>query len=161
MHPIHDVDVILLLALALASKRRPAELAEIVAAAELGQEGAIPSAQKLVEAFSRLSSHGLIREEGACYGLTPEAEKIMAGGPRQADRARRIFGVKEKLSAYTPQGEHASILVTEAQLTAAIQVFRASGTGAGRNLLLPKPKVEEKKRPWFRGRPDAGRGRKA
>ena len=37
MHPIHDVDALLLLAIGLASKRRPAEPLEIVAAIDLIQ----------------------------------------------------------------------------------------------------------------------------
>ena len=35
MHPVHDVDSLLILATALSSKRRPAELVEIVSAADL------------------------------------------------------------------------------------------------------------------------------
>ncbi len=144
MHPIHDVDVTLLLALSLASKRRSAELFEIMAAAEL-VHGTMPLEPKLAQAFARLATHGLIREAEGGYALTPEAEIIMAGGSRKADAAKRIMGIKEKLSAYTSQGEHASILVTVEQLSAAIKAYRASGAGAGRNLLVPKPKVEERK----------------
>ncbi|MDD5298358.1 MAG: hypothetical protein PHU46_15755 [Rhodocyclaceae bacterium] len=160
MHPIHDVDVILLLALALSSKRRPAALFEIVAAADLIY-GAIPSESKMIEGFSRLASHGLIVEAEGGYTLTADAQKIMAGGPRKPDTAKRIFAVKEKLSAYTPQGEHAPILLTAEQLSEAILAHRNSGVGAGRNLLVPKPKAEPTKRPRYWGKPGTMRGRKA
>ena len=59
MQPIHDTDVLLLLSLAFSSKRRPAELIEIVAAAEIVQ-GVIPANVRLIESFSRLSQCGLI-----------------------------------------------------------------------------------------------------
>ena len=59
MHTIHDVDVLLLLASALAAKRRPADLAGIMAALDLVQKN-IPAAPKLGEAFARLGSYGLL-----------------------------------------------------------------------------------------------------
>ena len=102
MYPVHDVDALLLLAMALASKRRPAGLAEIIAAADLVQ-GSIPSESKLGEAFHRLSMHGLIREAEGCFTLTPDAQKIMTGQPRKADAQERILGIKGTLSAYNPQ----------------------------------------------------------
>jgi len=117
MYPVHDVDALLLLAMALASKRRPAELAEIIAAADLIQ-GSIPSESKLGEAFHRLSMHGLIREAEGGFTLTPDAQKIMTGQPRKADAQERILGIKENLSAYNPQEEHPPILVTAEQLRA-------------------------------------------
>ena len=94
MHPIHDVDVLLLLALALSSKRRPAELVEIVAAADVIQ-GVIPSELRLVDAFSRLATHGLICEQDGGFTLTPQAQKVMAGSGREADTEKRIARIKE------------------------------------------------------------------
>ena len=69
MYPVHDVDATLLLALSLASKRRPAELAEIIAATELMQ-GAIPQEFKLCDSFYRLSEYGLISASDGGYILT-------------------------------------------------------------------------------------------
>ena len=65
MHPVHDHDPLLLLATALASKRRPAEPVEVVAAIELMQV-AIPPEGKLLEAIARLGAVGfcLIRQGG-------------------------------------------------------------------------------------------------
>jgi len=167
MHPVHDVDALLLLALALSSKRRPAELAEIMAAADLIQ-GAIPSETKLGEAFHRLSTHGLIGEVDGRFTLTPDAQKIMVGQPRKAETAERIFNVREKLSAYEPAGKHAPIVLTEEQLAQAILAHRNAGQDAGKNMLVPKPKpktADDDKRPDKRPgqwrRPFASRKRKA
>ena len=57
MYPIHDHDPLVLLATALAAKRRPAELLEIMAAIDLIQ-GNIPNEAKLSEAFARLGQSG-------------------------------------------------------------------------------------------------------
>ena len=58
--------ILLLLAIGLASKRRPAEPLEIVAAIDLIQ-GNIPAEAKLSEAIARLAVHGLIGEvDGRC-----------------------------------------------------------------------------------------------
>ncbi len=149
MHPIHDIDVLLLLALSLASKRRPAELVEIMAAADLTQATTPPEA-KWVEAFARLASHGLLSEVEGRYTLTPEAEIVMAGQPRQTDVAKRTFRIKEKLAAYTVSGEHAPVIVTAAQITAAILEQRKSGKDIAVNLLVPKPKPPQNARPGLR-----------
>lgn len=147
MHPVQDVDALLLLALALSSKRRPAELAEIMAAADL-IHGSIPSETKLGEAFHRLSTHGLIDEVDDRFTLTPDAQKIMAGQPRKAETAERIFSVRDKLSAYEPAVKHAAIVLTEEQLAQAILAHRRAGQGAGKNMLVPKPKAaDDEKRP--------------
>lgn len=140
MHPIHDVDVILLLATTLASKRRPAELAEIMAATDLIQE-AIPSESKLGEAFGRLTAQGLLSAVDGRFTLTPDAQQVMAGQRRKADTAERIFAVKEKLAAYHPAHEHAPVQPTTEELRAAVLAYRAAAKVAGGNQLVPKPKV--------------------
>ena len=160
MHPIHDVDAVLLLATALAGKRRPAELAEIMAAADL-IHGFVPFEAKLREAFSRLGEHGLICAADGCYALTPAAQEILAGLPKKADAAEHLIWIKGKLGAYKPKGEHAPILLTAEEVVAAIAAYRASAKGAGKNLLIPKPKAAEgdSKRPgqWRRRPPPRGR----
>ena len=141
MRPITDVDVLILIATALASKRRPAELSEIVAAADLIQ-GAIPLLDKLGEAIARLSTVGLIRAEEGGLTLTPAGQEIMAGQPRKADTEERILAIKEKLAGYVPKGEYAPIALTREQLSAAIQVHKAAKRVPGKNLLMPKPKAD-------------------
>lgn len=164
MHPIHDVDAILLLATALSSKRRPAELVEIMAAVELIHE-AIPSEAKLADAFARLSTHALLSQscEGSDgFSLTPDAQQIVKGLPRKADTAERIFSIREKLSAYTAAAECAPIILSVEQFKAAIAAHKASGQGAGKNLLVPKPKPVEtdKHRPGQRQRKPMPAGRR-
>ncbi|MCP5268931.1 MAG: hypothetical protein H6943_07830 [Zoogloeaceae bacterium] len=145
MQPIHDVDVIVLLAILLSSKRRPAELAEVVAAADFiqGVQGTLPSVVKLRAAFARLSEHSLINEADGGFALTPIAQKTLAGGARKATTSERLFAIKEKLGAYTAAEKGAVIDISEEQLSAAIATHRAAGEGAGQNLLIPKPKAAE------------------
>jgi hypothetical protein len=156
MHPVHDVDALLLLATALSSKRRPAELAEIMAAADLIQ-GAIPAELKLVEAFARLGRNGLISAVEGGIALTPAALAMVADLPKKMVEAdERIFTIKAKLAAYQPEGEQAAVELVAWQFSAAIHAYRTAGQGAGKNLLVPKPKPEEAKpRPGQRQRKPA------
>lgn len=152
MQTPHDVDVLLLLATLLAAKRRPAELVEIMAAIDLLQKN-IPAAPKLVEAFSRLAGQGLLVERDGGYALTSDALQIVADLPRKADTDERLFIARDRLSMHAPKGEHAPIAVGEAALNEAIAAHRAAGKGAGKNLLVPKPKPEgDKQRPGQRQR---------
>lgn len=143
MHPIHDVDALILLATALASKRRPAEIVEIVAALDLLQDN-IPAEAKLVEAFSRLASHGLLNEVEGRFALTPDAQKIIQAQPRKADTAERLFGIKDGLSMHNAKGEFAAIVLSEEAFRAAIVAHRAAAASTAKNLLVPKPKPEDK-----------------
>ena len=146
MHIIHPVDALIFQALALSSKRRPAQLVEVIAAVDLiqGTQGIIPSEPALNEAFQRLSAQGLICETEGGFALTPKALQIMSVLPRKASALERISGIRDKLATYTPGvEEHATILLTGEQLTAAILSHQAAGEIAGKNLLVPKPKPSE------------------
>lgn len=153
MRPIHDVDVLLLLATTQASKRRPAELVEILVAADLLQS-AIAFEAKVIDAFYRLSTQGLLCEVDGGYTLTPEAQKIMAGMSKKRDLDQRIFSIKEGLASYVAKGEHAPVRPTADQLRVAILAKRTATAGATRSLLVPKPKPVEgnQKGPGFRHR---------
>ncbi|MCX7164331.1 MAG: hypothetical protein WCI19_04935 [Betaproteobacteria bacterium] len=154
MHLIRDVDALLLLAMALASKRRPAQLAEVMAAADL-IHGSIPLDVDLAEAFLRLSSHGLISNDDGGFRLTPDALEIMAGLPRKkSEAAERLSAVKEKLAGHAPKGAAATITLSTEQLTAAILAHRSFLKGPGRNMLVPKPKTA------VAGKPRPGQWRK-
>lgn len=163
MHPVHDVDALLLLGMALSSKRRPAELVEIMAAIDLIQ-GAIPAEAKLAEAFQRLATHGLLSEDAGRFSLSADAQAIVAGLPKKAEMAERVFEIRRRLASYNAKGEHAPIVLTTAQLSDAIRAHRVAGQGAGKNLLMPKPKTAEteKKRAGHWRKPvGAARRRKA
>jgi len=150
MHPVRDVDALLLLSIAISSKRRPAELVEIIAANDL-IHGSVPLKSELTEAFHRLSQYGLIVQVGDGYALTPVALTIMSAGRKKADNEERMHGLKAALSAYNLKGDHPAILVTEAQLSAAVHEHQASKEHAGKNLLVPKIKpVVDPKRPLRR-----------
>lgn len=161
MRPTADVDVLVLMAAALAAKRRPAELVEIVAAADLLQ-GSIPFVEKLGEAIEQLSALGLIVAAEGGFTLTPPAEELLKGQPRKAETEERIAVVRDKLVRYVPKGEHAAILLPRELLVAAIQAHKASRRAPGKNLAMPKPKVDRHFKiegQWRRA--SATRGRKA
>ncbi|MDD2914756.1 MAG: hypothetical protein PHP70_05495 [Gallionella sp.] len=142
MYPVHDVDAILLLALSLASKRRPAELVEIIAAADLAQ-GVIPPETKLSDSFYRLSEYGLICAQDGGYTLTADAQQILSGHARKAKSQERIYDIKENLADFHLNGEHTIILLTVEQIAVAIAEHQAAKKSPGKNLLVPKPKPAE------------------
>lgn len=164
MHPIHDVDVLLLLATALASKRRPAELAEIMAAADL-LHGSIPLDVDMAAAFLRLSTQGLIGEAAGGFTLTPEARELMAGVryKKKAETPERLLAIRQELAGYTPQAEGLAIRLPTEQVSAAILAHRTFLKGPGRNMLVPKPKpaVDKAGRPGQWRRLDGGRRSKS
>jgi hypothetical protein len=143
---LQDVDALLLLALAISSKRRPAELEEIMAATDLIQ-GVVPADVRLVDSFARLADHGLICAEGNGFLLTPAAQKIMAGQSRKAEAAQRLQSIKDRFAAYEPAGEPIAerqpIRLTVKQVCTAILAYRESVKSTAKNLLPPKPKEAE------------------
>lgn len=141
MHPVHDVDSLLILAISLSAKRRPAELLEIVAATDLLQKN-IPGEAKWVEAFDRLARHGLIKAEGDGFVLTEAAQQIVTELPRKAETPALLFAIKDRLSMHNVKGEHAGITLDAAAVTAAIVAHRAAEKTTAKNLLVPKPKPE-------------------
>ncbi len=152
MHPVNDIDALLLLATAQASKRRPAELADIVAAVEFLQP-ALPTANKLAETLERLSRHGLLVESDGGLALTSAAQRMIADQPRKAETAERLFGIRQHLAAYASRGDHSPVIVALELLTAAITEYRAAAQGTAKNLLGPKPKPDgDKQRPGQRQR---------
>lgn len=141
MRPIHDADALILMATTLASKRRPAELVEIVAAADLIQ-GSIPFVEKLGEAIRWLSTLGLISATEGGFTLTPIGREIMAKQPKKAVAEELIIALKGNLAAYSPMEEYPPILLTQEQLSAAIRAHKTTRKTPGKNLLMPKPKVD-------------------
>jgi hypothetical protein len=159
MHPIHDVDVLLLMATALASKRRAAELGEIMAAADL-LHGSIPLDVDLAAAFLRLSTQGLIGAEAGRFTLTTDGLGLMAGVryKRKAETAERLLVIRQELAGYTPKAGAAPIVLATEQVSAAILAHRIFLKSPGRNMLVPKPKAaaDKPKRPGQWRRLDGG-----
>lgn len=141
MRPAHDVDAVILMATALASKRRPAGLVEIVAAAEVIQRF-VPFADKLGDAIRRLSTAGLIIATDDGFALTPVAQEIMARQPRKAATEDLLITIKHDLAAHGPKQECAAIVPSEEELAAAILSYKTSRKSSGKNLLMPKPKPD-------------------
>lgn len=141
MRSVHDIDAIILMATTLSSKRRPAELVEIVAAADLLQ-GSIPFVEKLDEAIRRLSTLGLINVAEGRFGLTPAGHAIMSKQRKKADTEELIIAVRSSLAAHNPAEHCAPIDLPPEQLVAAIQAHKATRKAPGKNLLMPKPKLD-------------------
>ena len=163
MYPIHDADPLLLFATALAAKRGPAQLAGIVAAAEL-IAGSLPSGQRLAESFASLSRNGLIQTVGDGFALTPAGERLMAEQPKKGTSDQRLFRLREDLSALPTKAAEAAIVLAPAALAEAVATHQAGALGSGKNLLMPKPKETDrnKARPGQRQRkPLPARKRKA
>lgn len=153
MSKIHDVDALLILATGMAAKRRPADLVEIMAAIDFLQ-GNIPGEAKLSEAFARLSAQGLILAAAEGYQLSPAAEAMVSDLPKKGETEEKLFRVKDNLSTHAASGTAPDALAVSAdEIKASIQAHRQAGQGAGRNLLMPKPKpAEEQRRPGLRQR---------
>lgn len=151
MRQIHDIDVILLLAISIAGKRHAAELSEVLAAIEFLQAGPADET-KLPAAFVRLSTAGLISAVADSdspgkvrYALTAVAQELLTSPMRKADTPTRIFAVKEQLSGYRPSDDQPAIDVSAGQLQLAQAELRAGQKSSGRSLLMPKPKPPEAK----------------
>jgi hypothetical protein len=82
MYPTHDADALLMLAATLATKRRPAELVEVIAAFDLLQEP-VPSTGRLIDSIQRLSAHGLLCEVDGGLALSAEGQLLMAALPKE------------------------------------------------------------------------------
>ncbi len=134
-----DLDAGILVAASLASKRRPAELVEIVAAADLVL-GFVPSAEKLGAAIGRLSARGLIRMSDGGFMLTDAGRELIEKQPRKASREDIIAAIKVSLSAWRLRAEHPPVPLPPEQLDAAIRAHKATRHTGG-NVPMPKPTV--------------------
>jgi hypothetical protein len=162
MYPVQDVDAILLLSLSVAAKRRPADLTGIITAIDLAHD-AIPSGNKLSDAFARMSSYGLVIEIEGGYALAPDAQEMMTSQRKNDDTEKKLLRLKEHLADYHRKGQHAAILIHPDQLLASIEAFRAAKKTAGRNLLRDKPKavwIPTKELANFKGKPFPSKRRK-
>ena len=75
-------------------------------------------------------------------GMTLENYQTATGLPRKAETPERLFALKDNLSLYNIKGEHAAVVLTAEQVTAAILAHRAAAKTTAKNLLVPKPKPE-------------------
>lgn len=153
MHPIHDHDPLLLLAVGLAAKRRPAELPDLVAAVDLLQ-GSIPIEQRFVDSLARLGVVGLVVAQGDGVILTAAGLALIEALPQRGENEERLYAVKQALVAYHPGPDAAPVVIDAAAVTAAIAAHRSLAAKGAKNLLVPKPKPTDsgKARPGQRQR---------
>ena len=141
MYPVHDDDAALLLSLSVTAKRRPAALDEIITALAMAQHGEIPAKSKLVDAFARMGVCGLIAEAEGGYTLSAEGQAMMTGQRAKDDSATRLVRLKQQLTDFDPKVKHPSIRVTQEQLLAAIQSYKAAQhSHQGKNIQTDRPK---------------------
>ena len=149
MHPVHDVDAILILSLSVAAKRRPADLVEIVTAISLVQ-GAIPHVLTLADAFARLSACGLILGIDGGYTLSADAQAMLLSQRNKDDHEKKLSRIMEHLADYKCKPGHPAIQVSEEQMLVAIKGYRAASNSSGKSLLTSKPKPKPKPKPaWI------------
>lgn len=153
MHPIHDTDPILLLAVSLAAKRRPAELPEVVAAIDLLQEK-IPGETKFIDTIARLSVAGLLIAVDGGLALTPAGETLIEALPRKRETGEQLLALKAGLGAYAPGAAHPAVVLLGSDVMAAFLAHRQASKSTAKNLLVPKPKAADtsKARPGQRQR---------
>lgn len=134
MHPIHDADLLLLLAITLASKRRPAAVDDIAIA--LGTlQPRLPAEAKLLDAFERLTRHGLVLGGADGYALSDEGQALMRQVPAKGETAERAARLKAALATWEAGTAQAGVKPDAAVLSAAVAAWRAS---------LPPPTKSEK-----------------
>lgn len=148
MHPVHDVDAILILSLSVAAKRRPADLIEITIATSLAQD-VIPAAPLLSAAFARLSACGLIVVIDGGYTLSVDAQAMLASQRKKDNNEQKLSRIRAHLADYKCPGEHPSIQVSQQQLLAASRESRAASNSPVKSLLASKPKP---KAAWIPGK---------
>ncbi len=143
MYPVHDDDAALLLSLTVAAKRRPAALDEIITALAMSRHSEISAKSKLVDAFARMSVCGLIAEAEGGYTLSAVAQAMMTGLRAKDDSATRLAHLKQQLTDFDAKVKHPSIRVTQEQLLAAIQSYKAAEYNhQGKNVQTDKPKTK-------------------
>jgi hypothetical protein len=135
-----DLDAVILMATALSSKRRPAQLLEIVAAADLIQ-GFVPFPDKLGMAIERLSRLGLVCTAEDGFALTDIAQDIMARQPKKASQEDLVAAVKSSLGGLRPRTGIPPIQLELELLGAAVRAHKAARKAPGKNMLMPKPTV--------------------
>lgn len=159
MPPFQDLDALMLLAMMLAAKRRPAALAEVIAALDL-LEGGLPPQVHIGKSFARLSEGGLLREEEGGFALTAAAETLVTGLKKRSDTAARIQVLRERLANHAPDAPAAPIALSPKQLGDAILAFRAAEKSSKHTLMAerPQPAAQDKGKPAPRaGKPAVAR----
>lgn len=159
MPPFQDLDALMLLAMMLAAKRRPATLAEVIAALDL-LEGGLPPQVQIGKSFARLSEAGLLHEQEGGFALTAAAEALVTGLKKKCDTAERIQVLRERLITHTQDIPATLIALTPKQLGDAVLAFRTAEKSSKRTLMAerPQPAEADKRKPAARsGKPPAAK----
>ncbi len=125
--PWTRTDAWILAAVALASERDGATLAEVIGAADAIAH-TIPTADELADAFSRLVGCGIVQTEGGRYGVAPEWRPAIAACLRGRGG---LFDAVDRCARWLDQSglepsEEAAVPLSVAEVQAAYEVYRAS-----------------------------------
>lgn len=159
MPPFEDLDALMLLAMMLAAKRRPAALTEVIAALDL-LEGGLPPQVQIGKSFARLSEAGLLREQEGGFALNAAAESLLTGLKKKSDTMARIKVLRERLANHTQEVPATPIALTPKELGDAVLAFRTAEKSSKHTLLAerPQPAEAERRKPVTRsGKPPAAR----
>jgi hypothetical protein len=86
---------------------------------------------------------GLIAEAEGGYTLSATAQAMMTGQRAKDDRATRLARLKQQLADFESRDKHPGIRVTQEQLLAAIQSYKAAQhSHHGKNIQTNKPKTK-------------------
>lgn len=159
MYPVNDIDAQLLLATFIAAKRRPAELSDVIAAAEvLGCR--ITIARPWVDTLRRATSQGLIVANGSGFELSEAALALCAALPKKAANEERLFLIRQELNAYEPAELSPEAEVSEQAFSQAMQLHTELKSRSGKNQLMPKPLTAPTRRPFGKRPPTGARRRR-
>lgn len=159
MPPFEDLDALMLLAMMLAAKRRPAALTEVIAALDL-LEGGLPPQVQIGKSFARLSEAGLLREQEGGFALNAAAESLLTGLKKKSDTMARIKVLRERLANHTQEVPATPIALTPKALGDAVLAFRTAEKSSKHTLLAerPQPAEADKRKPAPRsGKPQTAK----
>lgn len=139
MYPVNDIDAQLVLAILLAAKRRPAHLADLVAAAEvLGFP--ITAPRPWAETLNRALQRGVVQAVAEGYVLSAHALTFCSTLPKKAETDERVFLIREELKNFPAVDANTDLApLEEAALRSAVRAHAESKAQGGKNLLMPKP----------------------
>lgn len=148
MPPFEDLDALMLLAMMLAAKRRPAALNEVIAALDL-LEGGLPPQVQIGKSFARLSEAGLLQEQEGGFALNAAAESLLTGLKKKSDTMARIKVLRERLANHTQEVPATPIALTPKALGDAVLAFRTAEKSSKHTLLAerPRPAETDKRKP--------------
>lgn len=126
-----------------ASKRRLAELVEIIAGFEPLLE-AVPGTSRLIDTIRRLSAHGLVQVEDDRFSPTAAGQQLMVGLPKRTDTAGLVTHLRGKLAAFDGPAGFQSVHLGQAQAgPRSASPSAPRPRSPARTCWMPKPRLKK------------------